>query len=73
MSVGLAIAKPFSSSGSVKNEMIIAARQQVRFTFPDPFFLFVSLALGTVTVSAGVVTDAHISAFVARIDVTTQS
>ena len=56
-----------------KNQMIIAARQQVRFTLPDPFFLFVSLTLGTVTVSAGVVTDAHISAFVARIDMAPQS
>jgi hypothetical protein len=52
--------------------MIIGARQEVLFAFLDPFFLFVSLALRAMPVTAGVIADGKISATVARINMTTQ-
>ena len=53
--------------------MVIAAGQEVLFTLLDPLFLFMPLALWTMTVTAGIVTDGKVSAAVARIDMTTQS
>ena len=53
--------------------MVIAAGQEVLFALLDPLFLFMPLALRTMSVSAGIVTDGKVSAAVARIDMTTQS
>ena len=50
-----------------KNHMIIGARQEVLFALLDPFFLFVSLTLWTMPVTAGVIADGKISATVARV------
>ncbi|SUX46379.1 Uncharacterised protein [Chryseobacterium indoltheticum] len=52
--------------------MVIAAGQEVLFALLDPFFLFVSLTLRTMPVTAGVVADGKISATITRINMTTQ-
>ena len=51
----------------------IRYRKQFVFPHPNPFFTVFALTFRAVTVSAGVVADADISAFVASIDMTAQS
>ena len=52
--------------------MVIAAGQEVLFALLDPLFLFMPLALRTMSVTAGIVTDGKISATITRINMTTQ-